>query len=263
MYFYFRKIQLMETKILLRLIKDDILHLQGITDDFSMETLPVADEVELALVRAKALLRQLELLHKSMVKTDHATSIQEVADKTPDVISQDSDPLREMVANMDTPTLVNAVIPIEDAVIPALSVDLEVPNRIQTNSSEQEISIENQIIEVEKSDFKQDPGLNIKEVTLDESSQIANDLFTQEKNESGYQSVPIRSLWDGIGINDRFLFIRELFENDSSKFEQTVNSMNQLTTIQEAVNYLKMNFKWLKSEASQKFLILVKRRFTN
>ena len=82
MYFYFRKIQLMETKILLRLIKDDILHLQGITDDFSMETLPVADEVELALVRAKALLRQLELLHKSMVKTDHATSIQEVADKT-------------------------------------------------------------------------------------------------------------------------------------------------------------------------------------
>ena len=179
------------------------------------------------------------------------------------MISQDSDPLREMVANMDTPTLVNAVIPIEDAVIPALSVDLEVPNRIQTNSSEQEISIENQIIEVEKSDFKQDPGLHIKEVTLDESSQIANDLFTQEKNESGYQSVPIRSLWDGIGINDRFLFIRELFENDSSKFEQTVNSMNQLTTIQEAVNYLKMNFKWLKSEASQKFLILVKRRFTN
>jgi hypothetical protein len=42
-----------------------------------------------------------------------------------------------------------------------------------------------------------------------------------------------------------------------------ITTLNQLNTIQEAVSYLKLNFIWRKTEASQKFLALVKRRFTN
>ena len=91
---------------------------------------------------------------------------------------------------------------------------------------------------------------------------MVNDILSQEKIDSEYQIIPINSIWDGIGINDRFLFIRELFANSSAKFENTVGTLDKLTSIQEAVNYLKLNFKWNKTEASQKFLVLVKRRFT-
>ena len=98
---------------------------------------------------------------------------------------------------------------------------------------------------------------------LNESAQMVNELLSQEKSDSGYQIIPIRSIWDGIGINDRVLFVRELFENNSSKFELAVTELNQLATLQEAVNYLKKNFKWHKTDASKKFLVLVKRRFTN
>lgn len=98
--------------------------------------------------------------------------------------------------------------------------------------------------------------------TINGASKTVNDLLSSGKEETEFQATPIKSLWDGIGINDRFLYIRELFESDSDKFENSINELDQLETIQEAVNYLKMNFVWSKTETSQKFLSLIKRRFT-
>jgi len=98
--------------------------------------------------------------------------------------------------------------------------------------------------------------------TLSKPQQSTNDVLSPEKSDSGYPVMPINSIWDGIGINDRFLYIRELFANSSAKFETTINALDKLDTIQDAVNFLKLNFKWAKTDASQKFLVLVKRRFT-
>ncbi|HEY3390045.1 MAG TPA: hypothetical protein VGK38_10775, partial [Prolixibacteraceae bacterium] len=65
----------MEAKTLLRLIKDDIAHLESITSDFSTESLPSSDEVELARVRASALLRELELLHKIATRQEISSNV--------------------------------------------------------------------------------------------------------------------------------------------------------------------------------------------
>ena len=219
----------METKILLRLIKDDILHLQGITDAFSMETLPGADEVELSLVRAKALLRQLELLHKALIQKDlQLVNKEETEQSKKAILEVDSSENKEVTSVSETISD-QVTVSTAESVKPAISVvhDTLVPIQL--------------------------------EITEKKS---VNDLYTQEKSELAYQIIPISSIWDGIGINDRYLFVRELFGNDSGLFEQTVTSLDHLATIQEAVSYLKLNFKWHKTEASQKFLSLVKRRFT-
>jgi len=70
------------------------------------------------------------------------------------------------------------------------------------------------------------------------------------------------NLLDGIGINDRFLFITQLFANSSTLFTTTIIALDKLDTIEEAVNYLKANFNWEKTETSVKFLILIKRQFS-
>ncbi len=249
----------METKTLLRLIRDDISHLEGITGEFRMESLPTAEEVELALVRANALLRQLELLHKSLNKEKESLPL-------PRLIGQ----LNEEIQVNISPKISNEAIPIEpsDLIKPVttsedvINVILE-PVVIQESASpEKETFADNIILKEEKHEDTSDPELNKPVETAVESQQMVNDLLSREKSDSGYQIIPINSMWDGIGINDRFLFVRELFENDSSKFEKAVTALNEMPTIQEAVNYLKLNFKWHKTEASQKFLVLVKRRFT-
>ena len=253
----------METKTLLRLIRDDISHLEGITGEFSLESLPTADEVELALVRANALLRQLELLHKTVIRDQNiAPPHPESGLAKVEVLERNiSEPDKDNIVIDQSEKMPPVVVRKEQIVVKQIS---ETPILIEESVSP--------VIEITRDDnviIAEDPAVipeaaEIKHTDESgESHQLVNDLLSQEKSESGYQIIPINSMWDGIGINDRFLFVRELFENDSSKFEKTVTALNAMPTIQEVVNYLKINFKWHKTEASQKFLVLVKRRFTN
>ena len=66
-----------------------------------------------------------------------------------------------------------------------------------------------------------------------------------------------------VGINDRFQYIRELFDGSSDKYTEAVSSLDSMSNINEAVAYLQHNFKWKKNETSLKFVNLIKRRFAN
>jgi len=91
-----------------------------------------------------------------------------------------------------------------------------------------------------------------------------NDIITdQNKLEYKLSNRPVSSIRSTIGINDRFQYIRELFDGDSDKFLETVKTLDSMQNIKEAVDYLRKNFKWKKNETSLKFVNLVKRRFQN
>ncbi len=91
-----------------------------------------------------------------------------------------------------------------------------------------------------------------------------NDLITdQNKLEFKLSNRPVSSIQAAIGINDRFQYIRELFDGDNQKFLEAVKALDSKQNIKEAVDYLRTNYKWKKNETSLKFVNLVKRRFLN
>jgi hypothetical protein len=253
----------METKILLKLIKEDISHLQGILEELMVDAPSSSDEVELALARANTLVRQLELLRKLTLESKNTSAKVVAAVPSPEKITgydhfqskpSGSD---DKVVNSDeqviAPEIEKSAVPVfmETPKRPLESVDIVHPVIPA-------ITVPSEVLFEDKSAAEK----KTEDDTNGESHQLVTDILSQEKSESGYKIIPIKSIRDGIGINDRYLFVRELFENNSSKFDTTVTAIDGLTTIQDAVSYLKMNFKWHKSEASQKFLVLVKRRFT-
>lgn len=307
----------MEAKTILRLIKDDITHLEEITDEFQLESLPLQDEVEVALVRANALLRELELLHRITNQQERRSkalkppeepkigvSEQDYSEHEPFELSDKEtiDEFREVSINT-SPAVEHFAALVEPAesgdvapITPIFNDEVAderftaVDESAESNDgaqhelivTEEEVAADNHkslvaegianietVIDSDIPDHKEEilaEEFNEVKKTLGEilgeSHKLVNDILSPEKIETGYQITPINSIWDGIGINDRFLFIRELFANSSAKFEATIYALDKLATIQDAVNYLKMNFKWNKTEASQKFLVLVKRRFT-
>lgn len=87
-------------------------------------------------------------------------------------------------------------------------------------------------------------------------------LEVKKEESTKYKPTPIRTLREGLNLNDRYLFQRELFGNDKSRLDEAIAALDQLSNIQEAVGYLKANFKWVRSEASERFVQLVKRRFS-
>jgi hypothetical protein len=90
-----------------------------------------------------------------------------------------------------------------------------------------------------------------------------NDAIGEKKEtETNLSNSPITSLRAAIGLNDRFLFVKEIFNNNSEKYNTIIDQLDKMETIQQAVDYLKVNLSLQKNETSMKFVDLLKRRFT-
>jgi hypothetical protein len=78
---------------------------------------------------------------------------------------------------------------------------------------------------------------------------------------------PIRDLRKGIGINDRYVFVSELFRGDEAMYERSIKTINGFHILQEAEYWmereLKVKLGWDDSKTTtQHFYQLVKRRFS-
>lgn len=89
-----------------------------------------------------------------------------------------------------------------------------------------------------------------------------------EIKEEKIKEIPKVSLGDlksGIGINDKFQFIAELFAGSGDKYEDTIKQLNSLETLESSLVYLEelsRQYSWKEdSEPAQRLTELVKRRF--
>ncbi|MDX9882476.1 MAG: hypothetical protein RBS73_10440 [Prolixibacteraceae bacterium] len=121
----------------------------------------------------------------------------------------------------------------------------------------------------EDAEFEEEPDPSLAEnQTIGEkfhAEKSVNDIMgNQQENgtlDQKFAHGPISSLQAAIGINDRFLFIREIFNNDAQLYSSAIKRLDSCNDIREAVDYLSNNFRIKKTETSLKFVELIKRRF--
>jgi hypothetical protein len=96
-----------------------------------------------------------------------------------------------------------------------------------------------------------------------------NDKLKQGKTEliETLKETPVKDLRKAIGINDRFLFINDLFRGDESMYERSIKTINSFNIHAEAEYWisreLKLKLGWSNDHATvQHFDQLVKRRFS-
>ncbi len=135
--------------------------------------------------------------------------------------------------------------------IPTTSSPTEIEPRLVTIPENDEMELEEEIV--------------VPPQTFGEKfqhSKSVNDLLIEHgKTDYKYSNMPVPNLQAAIGINDRFLFTRELFEGNADRFNETVRNIDSMASIHDAATFLRENFKWKKNETSLKFIDLVKRRF--
>lgn len=95
-----------------------------------------------------------------------------------------------------------------------------------------------------------------------------NDRLKQEKPELAHvlKDTPIKDLRKGIGINDKFLFVNELFRGDEAMYERSIKTINSFHILPEAEYWinreLKVKLGWNDNKDTvQHFYHLVRRRF--
>ncbi|HTE28302.1 hypothetical protein [Flavitalea sp.] len=96
-----------------------------------------------------------------------------------------------------------------------------------------------------------------------------NDKLKEQVLEVGHRltDTPIKDLKKAIGINDRFVFINELFRGDEVMYERSLKTINGFRIMAEAEYWiereLKVKLGWDDmKEATRHFYQLVKRRFS-
>jgi len=111
------------------------------------------------------------------------------------------------------------------------------------------------------------PAKEVHEAIAD-SKESLNDRLKQQKTEVAHvlKDTPIKDLRKGIGINDRFTFVSELFRGDDAMYERSIKTINGFGILSEAEYWinreLKFKLGWNDSkEVVQHFYHLVRRRF--
>lgn len=154
---------------------------------------------------------------------------------------EDNDEPEVMVENEDEPKEIEP----EAESMPKLTMEID-------SEIEEEPEEKSEIIEhvVEK--------LEIIEHVVEDSQPVQ-----QPTTHRAEISMPkIDNIRSAISLGDRFLFQRELFSGDGEKMNKTIEYLNQLTSLDEAMQYISKKFEWnTESTAYELFVNLLKRRF--
>lgn len=71
----------------------------------------------------------------------------------------------------------------------------------------------------------------------------------------------ITDLGKAIGLNDKFLMIRDLFDGDATKYENTIATLNEFDDLDECMIYIVENFAWNPDSEGAKLLVsLIERK---
>jgi hypothetical protein len=115
---------------------------------------------------------------------------------------------------------------------------------------------------------KEQPKKEVNEMANAANASV-NDKLKQSKIDLGdtLTEAPVRDLKKAIGINDRFLYINELFRGDEVSYERSIKTINSFSILPEAEYWIQRELKvkngWNDShEVVKQFYQLVKRRFS-
>ena len=172
---------------------------------------------------------------------------------------------QEMVANEGKVVHVMEEIPEED--IPERDRvhgdDLVKDNPLIMPRLDEERMAEKEEIERESSDvFNEDDA----EFELSTGETLGEKMMSEDHSLAAkLQQTPGRDLKSVIGINDKFLFVNELFGGSMEKYNKSIENLNDLKTLNGAMIYLnelKIELQWNSSnEAYMKLKDLVSRKF--
>lgn len=71
----------------------------------------------------------------------------------------------------------------------------------------------------------------------------------------------IKSLREAIGLNDKFLMIRDLFAGDAPRYEATIDTLDEFEDLGECMIYIVENFRWNPDSEGAKLLVsLIERK---
>ena len=97
---------------------------------------------------------------------------------------------------------------------------------------------------------------------VQEKPAVIDSMTARQAWRTDMPGAPVRDIRSAISLNDRVLFINGLFDEDPVVFQEDLTAVNQMTALDEAVNYLVGRHpSWdLESEIVYRFMMALRRK---
>ena len=258
----------MENKKLIKILLKDMGELEELISDIKLKGGFSTLEMEFVHTRAKGILQLMQMLNYQ----DGSVSVV----KKEEIVLKENESVTK-AESIVTHQLVEEEPEAETELHEEQQVEEKEPVSVLTSAEAEEEtvqdpeSVESAVVQDEEKQeevvLEEDTGSAEAVSRLGDSflkGKSVNDLITEHVNlESKLSNLPLSNLQSSIGINDRFQYIRELFDGNGEKFMDTVKAIDSMQSLNQAAEYLRNDFKWKKNETSLKFVNVVKRRFLN
>lgn len=95
-----------------------------------------------------------------------------------------------------------------------------------------------------------------------EKQAVIDTMTAKQTWRTDMPGVPVKDIRSAISLNDRVLFINTLFNQDPVSFQETLSVLNQMTSFDEAVEYLvAAHPSWnLESDVIYRFMMALRRK---
>lgn len=252
----------MEKNALLKIIQDDIQELDLLVSTFINEENISEGYIKLAQKKSQSISDKLLLLNSSSCSSSNTP--QKKSEKQIEIVKES-----ENIAS-EQKTIVSEKVEQKEEV--EVNKPIVIPEKT-TAPVKASVKSSSDIIEIKTPEPKQEKTVVENKPTVKTNSVIGEVLGKENKslNEQLASSVSkkddsfksaVSDLKMAIGVNDRFLFIRELFNNNTEIYNQVIEQINEMQDISSATQFVKGNFNWdFEDETVKIFMDIVNRRF--
>jgi hypothetical protein len=241
----------MDLKKTLNILTKDIRDIEKIVSNYENYSEIPPIEIDLVLSKVRNLYDSLLIFRKTITETINTDDIK-IDNQTKPGVKAKEDTFSDKVGQPEDKELIE------------VEEDKTMDSADETKTSadiSQDLSKEK--TKADTKDIKKEPETLAD--LFQNSKSYRHEKLAEEKPvknlSSKLQSEPIPDIGSAIGLNDKFLFINELFNGNIEKYEETISFLNNAPNFNDAFNYLNEHFNWeMESLSVQKLLNLVRRK---
>ncbi len=226
----------MNNELILSLIKNNIEEIKNLINHFQNKESDLQDGFPLLDSRLNSLNKDIEILRSNLNKNN--------------IVSE----IPSQCIHAESPT--TSTVKIENKEETKVE---EIENKLHLASIETDVkkmtSIDSESLLKEQASCKTTQN----STTLNDSLQSDNTSHYLQEN---LNKTKLTNIQSAIGINDQFLFIRELFDNNTEEYKASINYINSQDNYDETISHLKKSQQWdHENDTVIQFFNLIKRRF--
>lgn len=210
------------------------------------------EELDLAEKRANQIKQTLDALEQRLAECEKQTADTNESD-LPEVEMEFY--VDDIFGEEDEELLTDEELEVEDSVEDALveEIEKEVPKQVEPEPAPTQESEPDVKPEPTPADVKPEPT---------PVPTPGKPVSQPAQNNAGVNLPHVDDMRKAMSLGDRFLFQRELFQGDGEKMNKTIDQLNGLKSMDEAMLYIGKRFQWdTESQAYELFLNILKRRF--